>query len=185
MVNAPGRRRRAAELVQNAGPGLGSLVRNLDILNKVTIPRLHGVEQMLITYPDVVSGGFSVVRNDSGTMRAHFGFVLNSDNPRACTTGYVSTGQTPSPGAVANLDTRQRRLRVYNGRDPNPCDGKDESGSDIRGAQNIGGSGGVRRQPDGRRRPGGGAPEHLVRHRPARAGPARQPVLEHGRLSPA
>ena len=79
--------------MQNAGPGLGSLVRNLDILNKVTIPRLAGVEQMLITYPDVVSGGFSVVRNDSGTMRAHFGFVLNSANPRACTTGYLSTGQ--------------------------------------------------------------------------------------------
>ena len=80
---------------------LGSLVRNLDILNKVTIPRLDGVEQMLVTYPDVVSGGFTVVRNDRRVMRAHFGFVLNSDDPHACISGYRSTAQTPSPGAVA------------------------------------------------------------------------------------
>ena len=96
-MNAPDAGAALQDLVQNAGPGLGSLVRNLDILNKVTIPRLAGVEQMLITYPDVVSGGFSVVRNDSGVMRAHFGFVLNNDNPRACTTGYLSTGSTRSP----------------------------------------------------------------------------------------
>ena len=30
-----------------------------------TIPRLDGVEQMLVTYPDVVSGGFTVVRRDA------------------------------------------------------------------------------------------------------------------------
>ena len=111
VVNAPDAGAALQQLVQNAGPGLGSLVRNLDILNKVTIPRLDGVEQMLITYPDVVSGGFSVVRNDSGTMRAHFGFVLNTDDPRACTTGYLSTGQTPSPGAVANRRHRPGHLR--------------------------------------------------------------------------
>ena len=102
VVNAPDAGAALQDLVQNAGPGLGSLVRNLDILNKVTIPRLAGVEQMLITYPDVVSGGFSVVRNDSGTMRAHFGFVLNSDNPRACTTRLrvhraVPGARAPSP----------------------------------------------------------------------------------------
>jgi phospholipid/cholesterol/gamma-HCH transport system substrate-binding protein len=139
--NAPDAGAALQQLVQNAGPGLGSLVRNLDILNKVTIPRLRGVEQMLITYPDVVSGGFSVVRNDSGTMRAHFGLVL-TNSPRACTTGYVSTGQTRSPAAVAGMDTDGIACRVYDGRDPHPSDGVDETGSDIRGAQNIGGSGG-------------------------------------------
>jgi hypothetical protein len=99
---------------------------------------------MLVTYPDVVSGGFTVVRNDSGTMRAHFGFVLNADDPHACISGYRSTADTPSPGAVASTDTRNVACAVINGVDPNPSDGVDESGSNIRGAQNIGRSGGVR-----------------------------------------
>jgi phospholipid/cholesterol/gamma-HCH transport system substrate-binding protein len=143
VVNAPDAGAALQQLVDNAGPGLGSLVRNLDILNKVTIPRLAGVEQLLVTYPDVVSGGFTVVRNDGGVMRAHFGFVLNAGDPRACTSGYVSTAQTPSPGSVANVDTGKVACNVVNGVDPNPGDGVNESGSDIRGAQNIGSSGGT------------------------------------------
>jgi phospholipid/cholesterol/gamma-HCH transport system substrate-binding protein len=143
VVNAPDAAAAIQQLVDNAGPGLGSMVRNLDILNKVTIPRLDGVEQLLVTYPDVVSGGFSVVRNDSGVMRAHFGFVLNSDDPHACISGYRSTGQTGSPGAVATTDTRSVACDVINGADPNPGDSTNESGSNIRGEQNIGRSGGV------------------------------------------
>jgi phospholipid/cholesterol/gamma-HCH transport system substrate-binding protein len=143
VVNAPDAGAALQQLVDNAGPGLGSLVRNLDILNGVTIPRLQGVQQLLATYPDVVSGGYSVIRDDGGQMRAHFGFVLNNGDPRACTTGYVSTGQTPTPASVAALNTNQVQCQVYNGVDPNPGDGVNESGSDIRGSQNIGGSGGT------------------------------------------
>ena len=143
VVNAPDAGAALQQLVDSAGPGLGSLVRNLDILNGVTIPRIPGIRQMLITYPDVVSGGYSVIRNDGGQMRAHFGFVLNNGDPRACTSGYVSTGQTPSPDAVASADTSGIQCQVINGVDPNPGDGVEESGSDIRGSQNIGGSGGV------------------------------------------
>ncbi|TFV88299.1 MlaD family protein [Blastococcus sp. CT_GayMR16] len=143
VVNAPDAGAALQQLVQDAGPGLGSLVRNLDILNKVTIPRLDGVEQLLVTYPDVVSGGFTVVRNDSGVMRAHFGFVLNANDPHACLTGYTSTAETGSPGAVANTDTRSVACDVINGADPNPGDETNESGSNIRGEQNIGRSGGV------------------------------------------
>ncbi|PWW22752.1 phospholipid/cholesterol/gamma-HCH transport system substrate-binding protein [Geodermatophilus normandii] len=143
VVNAPDAGAALQDLVDNAGPGLGSLVRNLDVLNGVTIPRLDGVEQLLVTYPDVVSGGFSVVRNDGGTLRAHFGLVLNADDPRACTSGYVSTGRTPTPGAVASVDVDSVGCDVVGGADPIPGDGVDESGSNIRGAQNIGGDGGV------------------------------------------
>ena len=35
--------------------------------NDVTTPRLDGVEQLLVTYPEVVTGGFSVVRRDAVT----------------------------------------------------------------------------------------------------------------------
>ncbi len=144
VVNAPDASTALQQLVQDAGPGLGSLVRNFDILNKVTIPRLNGVEQMLITYPDVVSGGFSVVRRDAdGQMRSHFGFVVNAGDPHACETGYIPTTQLPSPGAVAGADTDAVQCQVVNGVDPNPGDSHDESGSNIRGEQNIGRDGGT------------------------------------------
>jgi virulence factor Mce-like protein len=142
LVSAPDAGAALQTLVQDAGPGLGSLVRYLDVLNGVTIPRLAGVEQMLATYPDAVSGGFSVVRNDGGTMRAHFGFVLNSGDPQPCTTGYISSGAAQSPGAVLSGDTSRVRCDVVNGVDPGG-NSVDETGSNIRGAQNIGSDGGV------------------------------------------
>ncbi|MGY2003113.1 MCE family protein [Blastococcus sp. SYSU DS1024] len=143
LVSAPDAGDALQRLVTEAGPGLGPLIRNLDVLNGVTIPRLDGVEQLLVTYPDVVSGGFSVVRNDGGTMRAHFGFVLNAGEPHACTSGYVSTAALPGPGAVQALDTGAVRCRVVDGVDPAPGDGVEETGSNLRGEQNIGRSGGV------------------------------------------
>jgi virulence factor Mce-like protein len=142
LVNAPDAGAALQTLVQNAGPSLGPLVRYLDVLNKVTVPRLAGVEQMLATYPDAVSGAFSVVRNDGGTMRAHFGFVLNSGDPQPCTTGYLSSGAAGSPGAVLSEDVSGVHCGVVNGVDPGG-NSVDETGSDIRGAQNIGSSGGV------------------------------------------
>jgi virulence factor Mce-like protein len=142
LVNAPDAGAALQTLVQDAGPGLGSMVRYLDVLNDVTIPRLAGVEQMLATYPDAVSGAFSVVRNDGGMMRAHFGFVLNSGDPQPCTTGYLSSGAARSPGAVVSGDVSGVSCDVVNGVDPGG-NSVDETGSNIRGAQNIGSTGGV------------------------------------------
>jgi virulence factor Mce-like protein len=143
VVNAPDAGEALEGLIEDAGPGLGSLVRNLDILNEVQIPRLDGIQQMLITYPDAVTGGFSVVRRDEdGVLRSHFGLVLNAGQPHSCTTGYVPSGTTPSQGAVENVDTDAVRCRVLNGIDPDPGDGYDENGTSIRGEQNIGRDGG-------------------------------------------
>ena len=135
------------------GRGWDPLLRNVDILNGVTIPRLDGVEQLLVTYPDVVSGNFTVVRRDpDGVMRSHFGFVLNAGDPHSCTTGYVPSSQLPSEGAVENVDVDGVSCDVINGTDPDPGDGYDENGSNIRGEQNIGRSGGTRSSgPQGRR----------------------------------
>ncbi|HZB20761.1 MAG TPA: MlaD family protein [Blastococcus sp.] len=145
VVNAPDAGEQLEKLVEDAGPGLGSLLRNVDILNDVTTPRLDGVEQLLVTYPDVVSGNFTVVRRDpDGVMRSHFGFVLNAGDPHSCTTGYVPTSQLPSEGAVENVDVDGVSCDVINGADPDPGDGYDENGSNIRGEQNIGRSGGTR-----------------------------------------
>ena len=144
VVNAPDASAQLDQLVTDAGPGLGSLLRNIDILNGVTIPRLDAVEQLLVTYPDVVSGNFTVVRRDAdGELRSHFGFVLNSGDPQSCTTGYIPTSQLPSEGAVETADVDGVACDVINGADPNPGDGYDETGSSIRGEQNIGRSGGT------------------------------------------
>jgi virulence factor Mce-like protein len=143
VVNAPNAAQSLQDLVEQAGPGLGSLVRNLDILNKVQIPRLDGIRQMLVTYPDAVTGGFTVIRRDEdGQLRSHFGFVLNAADPHACVSGYVPSASTPTQGAVEAVDIDAVRCDVINGVDPNPGDDVDESGSDIRGAQNIGRDGG-------------------------------------------
>jgi phospholipid/cholesterol/gamma-HCH transport system substrate-binding protein len=143
LVNAPDASAALQDLIERAGPGLGSLVRNIDILNRVQIPRLDGIEQMLVTFPDVVSGGFTVVRRDEdGELRSHFGFVLNAGEPHPCTTGYVPTSSTPSPGAVAAVDPDGVECQVVDGVDPDPGDAYDENGSNIRGEQNIGRDGG-------------------------------------------
>jgi phospholipid/cholesterol/gamma-HCH transport system substrate-binding protein len=143
VVNAPDAGEALQGLVEDAGPGLGSLVRNLDILNEVQIPRLDGIEHMLVTYPDAVTGGFTVVRRDEdGVLRSHFGFVLNAGEPHSCTTGYVPSSSTPSQGAVENVDTDAVECRVINGVDPNAGDAYDENGTNIRGEQNIGRDGG-------------------------------------------
>jgi phospholipid/cholesterol/gamma-HCH transport system substrate-binding protein len=159
VVNAPDAGEALQGLVEDAGPGLGSLVRNLDILNGVQIPRLDGIRQMLITYPDAVTGGFTVVRRDEdGELRSHFGFVLNAGDPHSCTTGYVAAATTPTQGAVENVDTDAIECQVVNGVDPDPGDGYDENGSNIRGTQNIGGSGGRGTTAPTEQVPGGGLP---------------------------
>jgi phospholipid/cholesterol/gamma-HCH transport system substrate-binding protein len=159
LVNAPDAGESLQTLVEDAGPGLGSLVRNLDILNGVTIPRLDGVRQMLVTYPDAVTGGFTVVRRDEdGVLRSHFGFVLNAGDPHACTTGYVPSSSTPTQGAVESVDTDDVRCGVVNGVDPAPGDAYDESGSNIRGEQNIGRDGGQAGAPQEGPGGGGGLP---------------------------
>lgn len=134
-------------LIDQAGPGLGSLVRNLDVLNtEVQIPRLRATEQLLITYPDVVTGGFTVVRreaDENGDVKlySHFGLVLESDAP-PCESGYVRSESTPSVGAASTVGLDPVECRVRDGVDPDPGDDDDENGSSIRGEQNIGSAGG-------------------------------------------
>jgi len=77
-----------------------------------------------VTYPDVVAGGYTVVPGD-GT--AHFGLVLNSDDPKACTAGYGGTHRI-GPDQTTNLPPVNLNAR---------CTLPRGSASTVRGAQNA------------------------------------------------
>lgn len=110
-------------LITENKQNLAALVANFITIGNVTTARLDGIEQLLVTYPDVVTGGYTVVPGD-GT--AHFGLVLNSDDPRACEVGYEGTKKV-DPHRTANLPPVN--LNAH-------CAAPRNSGVNVRGAQN-------------------------------------------------
>lgn len=108
---------------------IAGLLTNLVTIGEVTVARVDGLEQVLVTYPDVVTGGYTVVPGD-GT--AHFGLV-GSSMPPACRTGYEGTTQT-DPNNTTDLPPLNTGAR---------CAEPSGSGINVRGAQNAPGSGGV------------------------------------------
>ncbi len=75
---------------------LAGLINGLVTTGEVVVHRLPGVEQLLVVYPYVVEGGFTVVAKDPVTdlYDAHFGLVLTTDPP-VCHRGYESTDTRP------------------------------------------------------------------------------------------
>jgi phospholipid/cholesterol/gamma-HCH transport system substrate-binding protein len=75
---------------------LAELVNNLVTTGEVVVRRLDGIEQVLVLYPYVVEGGFTVASKspDTGLYDAHFGMIEQS-NPPVCTRGYESTNRRP------------------------------------------------------------------------------------------
>lgn len=71
-------------LIRDLDPSLGTLLGNMISVNGVAVQRLPNIETVLVTYPMVISGGSTVTPGD-GT--AHFGLVLNFDNPPPCVYG--------------------------------------------------------------------------------------------------
>ena len=70
---------------------LGELINDVRTSGEVVRANLPGVEQLLVVYPYVVEGGFTVVSKspDTGLYDAHFGLVLTTQP--ACREGYEST----------------------------------------------------------------------------------------------
>jgi phospholipid/cholesterol/gamma-HCH transport system substrate-binding protein len=71
---------------------LGELVSRLVTTGEVVVKHLDGVEQVLVLYPYVVEGGFTVVSKSDGFYNAHFGMILQQ-NPHVCNEGYESTNR--------------------------------------------------------------------------------------------
>jgi phospholipid/cholesterol/gamma-HCH transport system substrate-binding protein len=71
---------------------LGELINNMVTTGEVTGKHIEGTEMILLAYPYVVAGGYTVVGKDSktGLYDAHFGLITQS-NPHVCKRGYEST----------------------------------------------------------------------------------------------
>jgi len=75
---------------------LAALINNLVVGGQVVVKHIDGVEQILVLYPYVVRGGFTVVAKDpvTGLYDAHFGMITTSEPP-VCHRGYESTDRRP------------------------------------------------------------------------------------------
>ncbi|GLZ30546.1 ABC transporter substrate-binding protein [Lentzea sp. NBRC 105346] len=88
-------------LLRESGPNLGVVFANLLTTSNILVTRRDGLEQIAVTYPLAVGGGFTVVPGD-GT--SHFGLALNLFDPAPCTVGYEGTkirkGTDTTPAAL-------------------------------------------------------------------------------------
>ncbi|MQA05407.1 MAG: MCE family protein [Streptosporangiales bacterium] len=75
-----------SSLLRSIDPTIGTLLGNLVTIGGISAVRLPGFEQILVMYPDVVAGGFTVTAD--GT--SHVGLVMQ-ETPPPCTRGYEST----------------------------------------------------------------------------------------------
>jgi phospholipid/cholesterol/gamma-HCH transport system substrate-binding protein len=84
LANGPPAAGQLVALLDGLEPSIGVLLGNLITVNGIAARRLPGIEQILVVYPLVVAGGFTVTPGD-GT--AHLGLVVNFNDPPACVYG--------------------------------------------------------------------------------------------------
>ncbi|MCP3819252.1 MCE family protein [Streptomyces sp. A3M-1-3] len=123
-------------LLRDTKPHLPVLLGNLISGGQITVARLPGVEQALVTFPVVVAGSHTVIPGDGTT---HFGMVVNADDPPPCRQGYTTQRRDPSDTSERPANTGVR------------CTAPRGGDTSVRGAQNApgpsgrGGSGGADR----------------------------------------
>jgi phospholipid/cholesterol/gamma-HCH transport system substrate-binding protein len=88
LNTTPGTLDQANDLFERLEPTLPTLLANGSVIGQVLTSRSTQLRQMLVTYPLIVGGAFTVAPGD-GTV--HFGVELNLNAPPVCTKGYEST----------------------------------------------------------------------------------------------
>jgi phospholipid/cholesterol/gamma-HCH transport system substrate-binding protein len=102
---------------------LDLLLANLTSVNQIMVSHLDGIRSILVVYPAAVAGGYTVAPGD-GT--AHFGLVLNVDDPPTCRAGYGGTRiRKPSETGPSTVNTAAH------------CALPRGSATSVRGAQNA------------------------------------------------
>lgn len=75
---------------------IGDLINNLVTTGEIVVKHLDQAEMVLVMYPWVVEGGFTVThKNAQGLYDAHFGAVFTSQ-PHVCRQGYGGTRKRPA-----------------------------------------------------------------------------------------
>ncbi|MBD8870735.1 MCE family protein [Nocardioides donggukensis] len=105
---------------------LASLINNLVTTGEIVVEHLDGIEQLLVLYPYVVEGGFTVVSKDpqTGKFDAHFGLIDTAHE--LCHRGYDENADKRGP---QNLGDRPLPTDVRCAESP--------AESNPRGAQNA------------------------------------------------
>ena len=122
------------DLLESNRSALPILLDNLVTVAQVQSIRLPAIRQILVTYPNVIAGGFTVVPNDGTT---HFG-LATTNQPKPCTNGGYTRTQRRQP---TDLTLRTPNLDAY-------CASPSSSGQDVRGAENAPRPGGERPFPN-------------------------------------
>ncbi|MEP6666795.1 MAG: MCE family protein, partial [Nocardioidaceae bacterium] len=112
-------------LIEDNQDQLAALINNLITTGEISSARVKGIRQILVLYPYVVEGGYTVVAKDpqTGLYDAHFGLVLTND-PVVCHQGYNTQQRDPN-------DTSERPMNE-DARCSEP-----QAQSNARGAQNA------------------------------------------------
>lgn len=88
---SPGAARQLSEVVHEIGPGLSHLIANLTTIGRISDTRTDGLEQALVTYPALSSGGLLLLNRENN--EAPLGFTLNLFDPPPCVKGYEDTNR--------------------------------------------------------------------------------------------
>lgn len=112
-------------LLRSTRPHVPVLLANLVSGGQITVARLPGVEQALVTLPLTVAGSYTVVPGD-GTF--HFGLTVNAGHPPACTRGYGTRRRDPADTGTRPANTGAR------------CTAPRGGTTSVRGAQNAPGA---------------------------------------------
>jgi phospholipid/cholesterol/gamma-HCH transport system substrate-binding protein len=111
------------DLLETNRSALPILLDNLVTIAQVQSIRLPALRQILVTYPNVIAGGFTVVPDDGTT---HFGLSTTGEPPPCTNGGYEQTKKRDP----ADLRLRTPNLNAY-------CASPSSSGQTVRGAQNA------------------------------------------------
>jgi phospholipid/cholesterol/gamma-HCH transport system substrate-binding protein len=85
---------------------LGQLINNLVTTAEIQTRYLPGLRQVLVIYPYVVAGGFTVAAtNGDNRYEARFGLIL-TEEPKVCEKGYPGITRTPQERGNAPMNTK-------------------------------------------------------------------------------
>jgi virulence factor Mce-like protein len=123
LNSAPGTFDEGNDLLTRIEPTLPTLLANGSVVGQLLSSHVPGLRQLLITYPLIVGGAFTVAPGD-GTV--HFGVELNLNSPPVCTKGYEGT-RVRFPQDTRNATLNRRAS----------CKEPKNSPVDVRGGRNA------------------------------------------------